>query len=252
MVYKILFSNLGYARGINGTIAQHARYFYRHFYTSRAVQNRVLAEMTGIIATHDPDLCCMVELDSGAWNNQHVNQMTCLAGSCYLFQHYADKYRENSVISLLPFHQGKSNGFMAKHELPFQKLYFKHGTKRLIYHLQLDCGVHVLFAHFSLNRIVRAHQFAEIRDIVHALPAPVIILGDFNIMRGFGELAPLLTDGKLCVLNDENAPTFTFGRRRMTLDLCVCSAELAGRIDLHVIAQPFSDHDALLVELRDT
>src|SRR5262249_1023438 len=77
----------------------------------------------------------------------------------------------------------------------------------------------------------------------------VILLGDFNIHAGFGELAPLLHENELEVLNKEEHPTFTFHKKQMALDLCICSRAIAPHIDLRIIPQPYSDHAALLLKV---
>lgn len=76
-------------------------------------------------------------------------------------------------------------------------------------------------------------------------------MGDLNIMSGYAELAPLIAGSDLRVLNDEAIPTFKLHTHRLSLDLCICSRRLADRCDLRVVAMPFSDHDALVVDMRD-
>lgn len=249
MGYTILFSNIGYARGIDGSLQQHIGRVGRHFYCAVPVQEQVLAQLRAIMAAENPDLCCFVEIDSGSLHSARHNQLRALLNDEYRHHDIADKYGHNSLLGRLPLHAGKSNAFVARHDLPFSRLYFRHGTKRLIYRLALPDGIILYFAHFSLQKDVRVRQFEEVRGHILNETRPVILLADFNISQGFGELRPLLDDTGLVVLNREDEHTFTFHRRRQALDLCLCSKALAPRIDLRIVPQPFSDHHALLLRL---
>lgn len=247
---KILFSNIGYAKGIDGSLWQHVVMSGRHFYCPVPVQQQVLNQMRAIIDDTQPDICCFVEVDSGSFHSAGLNHIEALKDEAYRFHDISAKYGEDNALRNFWFHRGKSNGFIARAEFPFERLYFKNGTKRLVYKIGLADGITLYFAHFSLNRQTRLHQFNEIKALV-GVPGEVIILADFNIMAGFSELKPLIDDGNLRLLNDEAEPTFRFHTRQRTLDLCLCSASLADRLSLRVIPQPFSDHAALLVELQN-
>lgn len=249
MSYKILFSNIGYAKGIDGSLAQHLKGLGRHLYNRLPVQKHVLRQLKGIIDGESPDVCCFVEIDGGSLHSAYHNQMSSLADETYRFHDIMGKYGEDRWISRAWFHRGKSNGFIAKREVPFERLYFRSGTKRLIYKLMLPGEINLFFAHFSLNWKTRVRQMQEVLELIRASRGEVILMADFNIMRGFSELQPLLEDGTLRILNIENAPTFKFHKRRMTLDVCLVSETLASRAQLRIIEQPFSDHQALLVEI---
>lgn len=247
MAYKIFFSNIGYAKGIDGTLWQHICRIHRHLYCGLPLQQQVLSQLKAIIMAEQPDLCCLVEIDRGSFHSSYYNQMLALLDEEYHFHDIADKYGEGNQIGRMPFFQGKSNAFLARTPLPYERLYFKYGAKRLIYRIQLPGNVFLFFAHFSLQARVRAQQFDEVRRLIEASPGEAIILADFNIMQGFDELKGLL-GSDLVLLNGEKDYTFTLHRSRWVLDLCICSRALAPRLRLEIIQQPFSDHAALLVE----
>lgn len=248
MSYKILFSNIGYAKGMNGSLWQHLAYFPRHFYTTHIVQRRVLEQLKQIIEAEDPDLCCFVEIDQGSIYMGRFDQIALLKDTRYKFHDISDKYGPKNLIGRMPFHKGKSNAFVAKTNLVFERRYFAHGSKKLLYSIVLPGDVVLFFAHFSLSRKVRLKQFDELKKKLSD-NQKIILLGDFNIMHGFAELDPLLLDTNLQLINRYNEPTFRFYRTHHVLDLCLCSKELIGKLSLKVIPQPFSDHAALLVEL---
>lgn len=250
MGYKILFSNIGYARGIDGTLKQHVLRFWRHFYCSIPLQQEVLGQLRGIMDENRPDICCFVEIDEGSPHSGYFNQVRYLLDGDYTFHDSAGKYGPNDWLARLPLHIGKVSAFMAREKLEYGRLYFSNGSKRLIHAVQLPGSVTLYFTHFSLQGSVRALQFKEMREIVTNSGRPAIIMADFNILNGFGELSPLLDGTDLRLLNNENEHTFTLHTRRHVLDLCIASAGIADKMKLQVIPQPFSDHAALLAEIN--
>jgi len=250
MVQKILFSNIGYAKGIDGTLWQHLSRAGRYLYCRVPTQTLVLGQLKAIIDLEQPDLCCFVEIDSGSLHSAYLNQLKTLMDDDYYFFDIANKYGQGNWRQYMPLSKGRSNAFMSKRELKFDRLYFKHGTKRLMYRVELHGNIHVFFAHFSLDRRVRVRQLEDVRALMEACPGESILLADFNIMYGFSELDPLLKESEFMLLSKEDRHTFTFHNRKLALDLCICSKSLSERITLKVVDQPFSDHEALLVEVR--
>jgi endonuclease/exonuclease/phosphatase family metal-dependent hydrolase len=248
---KILFSNLGYARGIDGSLWQHISRLGRHFYVSAPVQQRALLQAKEIIRTEQPDICCFVEIDKGSFYSAHINQMDVLSDDTYCHHDITNKYGDDYWLSKAPLHASKCNGFLAKTDVPFEKIYFRAGRKRLIYKLFLPGGIALYFAHFSLQADIRMRQFSELGQLILSDKNPSIVLADFNIFGGFSEVSGLLKNTGMRLLNRDDEPTFRFHQTRHILDLCLCSESLAGRIDLKIIPQPFSDHDALFLDLKD-
>jgi len=246
---KILFSNMGYAKGIDGTLWQHVTRAGRHLYCPVPVQTQILGQLKDIMIREQPDLCCFVEIDQGSFHSAYLNQLQYLVTDDYRYFDIANKYGENNWRRKVPLYGGRSNAFLSRLDLPFDRLYFRNGTKRLLYRLKLPDNIYVLFSHFSLDRKVREKQFGEVSDMIRHSPGDVILLADFNIMHGFGELDALLEQTNLKILNDEKLSTFQFYLKELALDLCLCSASLEKSLSLTVIDQPYSDHDALLVTL---
>ena len=248
---KILFSNLGYARGIDGSLWHHVSRVGRHFYCTVSPQQLVLSQLKDVMNREEPDLCCFVEIDKGAFHSSYFNQMEALRDESYRYHDLTNKYGEDYWLSRLPFHTSKCNGFLAKHEFQFEKLFFKVGRKRLIYRMILPENVVVYFAHFSLQAPIRALQFDEISDLITQDGRPSILLADFNIFQGFSEIAMLLNKAGLRLMNRDNEYTFKFHKRQHILDLCLATDDIADRIDLKIIPQPYSDHAALFLELKE-
>lgn len=249
MAFKVLFSNIAYAKDISGTLWHHISRMNRHLYCSINVQEKALGQLKEIINVHKPDLCCLVEIDSGSVHCGYFNQMKALLDEDYRFSDVTGKYGEKNPVGKLPMMAGKSNGFLAKHDLPFKKLFLSHGTKRLIYQITLPGNITLFFTHFALSKDIRKKQLEETRELVKNTPGEVILMGDFNILKGFSELEPLLHKNNLHLLNTSTEHTFTFHRRKLILDLCICTEGLAKDAKLQIIPQPFSDHAALLLTI---
>lgn len=246
---KILLSNLGYARGINGCLAHHVRYAHRHIFCNHVVQGQALDQLAAILREESPDICCFVEIDSGSFDTAHYDQLAHLLTDDYPQYDVENKYAQGSILRTLAFTRGKSNAFIARKRYPFSKTYFDSGTKRLIYRITITEGLTLFFAHFSLKRKVREQQLAQARGLMHDTEGEVIFMGDFNILSGLGELSPLLEDEGLVLMNRPDMPTFTFHQRRLLLDLCLCTPGIAAHTALRVIPQPYSDHAALVAEV---
>lgn len=249
--YKIFMGNLGYLRGINGQLSDHFRYFSRYLYCPIDAQKKAVRQLTSLLESESPDVCCFLEIDKGSSDSANFNQIEALLSDQYPFYDCENKYGLSSRLRSLPHSRGKSNAFIAKQELPYEKIYFENGTKRLVYKIVLPSKHTLFFTHFSLRESVRKKQFAEVKQLLKVTGGECIVLGDFNIWNGFGELSELMGDGTLHLLSMENVPTFTFHRFRKALDLCICTKGVAPLLKLRILHQPYSDHSALLLEIEE-
>lgn len=249
-MWKILMSNLGYARGLNGSLGHHLRYAHRHIYCSKSTQEKVLREFKQIILREQPDLCCLVEIDKGGFFSANLNQIEALLDPHYHFHDIANKYGSKKGFSFLPVIASKCNAFFAHRPLEFERIYLARGFKRLVYKIQLEPELTLFFAHFSLKREVRLRQFVELGELLKKLNSDAIVMGDFNILTGLEEIGPWMEEAGLVLLNDPKETTFRFHNQRKLLDLCFCSAPLKARARLRVLEQHYSDHAALMLEVN--
>lgn len=246
--FKILFGNLGYARGIDGKLSQHILYMHRHFYASARAQKRALCQVSETVARENPDLCCFAEIDEGSFTSGGLNQVEALLNPTHCHFDIANKYGVTSRLRQFFLTKGKSLAFISKRAYPYEKIYFENGTKRLIYRIALGDGLTLFFAHFSLSKTTRRKQLIEARRLMLEADGEAIFLGDFNILSGTEELEPLLKGGSLVLMNGVK-PTFKFHRRELVLDLCICTAGIAQQSKLSIVALPCSDHDAIMLEI---
>lgn len=247
---RILMSNIGYARGLSGSLSHHLLLAHRHFYCSPAVQQNVLDELKKLILKEKPDLCCLVEIERGALASGYFNQLYHLLDERYRFHDIANKYAEKGGLMSLPIMESKCNAFFSNRPFGFEKLYLAAGWKRLVYKIALRPHLTLFFSHFSLRRSLRARQFLELRKILDHTPGEHILMGDFNILTGLEELHPLMEGTDLALLNNPGEMTFRFHRQHRLLDLCICPEKMRDKVQLRVLPQPYSDHAALLLHLH--
>jgi endonuclease/exonuclease/phosphatase family metal-dependent hydrolase len=247
--YKILFSNLGYARGISGRLSEHIRYAHRHFYCPPSIQRQSLDQLKQLIKEVGPDLCCFVEIDQGSFGPARFNQLKHLVSENHAFSDIENKYAPDSLLRSLTATSGKSNAFISRKKYDFEKIYFTCGFKRLVYKIKVTEDITLFFAHFSLKKSVRTRQLLEARDLMRREEGEVIFLGDFNILSGLQEIEPLLDEGRFTLLNQPDVPTFFFHKHELVLDLCVCSLPIGKNASLKVLPQSYSDHAALILEV---
>ncbi len=235
--YKILLSNVGYATGLNGSYKDYFLKFYRYIFRSKSITNTVLKKLKTLIKNEKPDVCCLIEVE-----NTHLKT---LAQDTNAHVEFSNKYGQKSFLRKLPLFQKKGNGILTTLDIPFQKHFFKHGTKKLIYEVQLNTDTSIFMAHFSLNKSTRTKQFQEINTLIKN-KRNVIICGDFNIFDGLSELTPLLKDTDLHMVNKPNDKTFPSYRPKHILDIFITSKNIEIN-ELKVLSVPFSDHLPVLL-----
>src|SRR5690606_37374907 len=120
---------------------------------------QVLQQLQHLITTEQPDLGCLIEIDKGSFNSAYVNQLEHLIDEQYRYYDIENKYGETGHMRHLPVSEGKCIAFFSNQQVGFQKLYFTHGAKRLVYRIKPEKNVTIFFAHFSLRRSTRLQQF---------------------------------------------------------------------------------------------
>lgn len=252
MQHRILVSNLGYARDIDGTLLPHISRGFRHFRTATRIQISSLDAYRAIVQSAQPDLCCMLEIDTGSFTSGWFNQFEYLSDPSYPYRDVCSKYSIDGALSRFILTKGKSNGFMAKRSYAFERLYLSQGSKRLIYRIVLEEGLALFFTHLSLKNNTRSQQLKELRMLADKEAGDVLIAGDFNILAGIDELNIFLGDKQYQLLNNPQQGTFTLFGKHYLLDICVASSRIAAYTKLQIIDQPFSDHDALFIVIEKT
>ncbi|HVE73016.1 MAG TPA: endonuclease/exonuclease/phosphatase family protein [Thermoanaerobaculia bacterium] len=98
-----------------------------------------------------------------------------------------------------------------------------------------------------LLRVARMRQVAEMGDIIARGSLPHVLVGDFNVPPGAGEIQTLLSHGHLRVIGDPRESTFPMTRQR--LDYIFADPRWEA-VSTDVIRRGPSDHWAITAELR--
>ncbi len=238
--FRILLFNVGYATALDGSVRNYFLRFYRYLYTPREIIRRVRRAIYHLLQKEQPDVCCFVEIHKkhGCMPHPHI----------YTSSDVSNKYGLHSILRRLPFFRDNCNGFFAKGDLPFRKIYFKSGTKKLIYEILLRDDLSLFLMHFSLDRRLRQKQFNELKQIVKSRPN-VILCGDFNIFRGRKEIENLARECNLQIVNSPSEATFPAVNPKMTLDLFLCPRGLQAHARVIPGIQA-SDHLPVLLEMQ--
>ena len=215
--FRILLFNVGYATALDGSVRNYLLQFYRYLYTPQYILRQVRQVIYHLLQKEQPDVCCFIEIHKKHGNVPHPH--------VYTSSDVDNKYGMHSVLRKLPFFRDNCNGFFAKGDLPHRKIYFKNGTKKLIYEILLRDDLSLFLVHFSLERRVRRLQCDELRHIIQSRKN-VILCGDFNIFRGQKELESLARDCGLVIMNAPGAGTFPAVNPRKALDLFLCPPHL--------------------------
>lgn len=207
--------NLGYCSGLNGSLSDYVLHGARYLHTPRRIAVSVADAVRKLTETEIPDICCFLELHKKSALVKDMRDYHC--------SDIEDKYGLRSLLRCLPFFRDNCNGFFARADVPFKKLFFTKGSKKLIYELEIENGGTLLMCHFSLSASVRQAQFRELETIIQ-LKNKVILCGDFNIFKGTDELAELMS---LCRLRSAvHSATFPAVRPKKTIDLFLCTEDI--------------------------
>ena len=236
---KVLLLNLGYESGLNGSWYDYVVHVLRYLHTPTEITKEVDEVLENMILREQPDICCFLEIHSNTALVKDLRQ--------YSEHNISNKYGLHSLLRWLPFFSDNCNGFFCKKEVPYRKLYFRHGAKKLIYELEVADDLSLIMCHFSLTHIQRAEQFAELEAIIKKRKR-VIIGGDFNIFGGTKELQKLMLDCNLKLMN--NKATFPAVHPNKTFDLFLASENV--KITRCETVNNFrgSDHLPVILELK--
>ncbi len=214
---KILLYNVGYCTELNGSVRDYVLRGYRYLYTPKRVVSETLNQLNTLMEKEQPDICCLIEI--------HNNKRSKPVFSAYGFGDIDNKYGFNSLLRRLPFFRNNCNGFFSRKELSFQKHYFKSGTKKLVYEIQLQENVSLFMVHFSLKASTRKKQFEELKTFLDPKKQN-ILCGDFNTFNDTAELEAFALSCGLRMVNKPSEGTFPAKDPRKAIDLFLCSTTI--------------------------
>jgi endonuclease/exonuclease/phosphatase family metal-dependent hydrolase len=237
---KILLFNVGYATELDGSMREYLLRFYRYLYTPRYIIEAFRQRIAELLEQTQPDLCCFIEV--------HRDMQMLPDMQAYAYSNFENKYGVRSVLRHLPFFRNNCNGFLARKPLRCTKRFLRHGTKKLVYEIELADSASLLLAHLSLNAHVRRKQMEDLIELLKDRPR-TIVCGDFNTFGGSDEVQMLMDECNLELINPPSEATFPAVHPRKSLDLVLCPKSMKVhdfRVlhDVHV-----SDHLPVLVDV---
>lgn len=241
---RFLLYNIRYGTGSS-------RFFHLPFpfsgYLKPTVENT--ERIANFIASLNPDIVGLIEVDSGSYRTDRQNQAELIARRLGHFHVFQSKYRPNAFIRRLPVFSKQGNAFLTRETIHAQTFhYFQDGIKRLVIELELeDC---VLFlVHLSIFFRHRHHQLRDLYHLVKAVTKPVLVAGDFNLLWGDRELQLFLAATGLRSANTAGAPSHPSRAPKRQLDYILYGPGI--RIThFEIPAVRLSDHMPLLCDFE--
>lgn len=206
-----------------------------------------LQKIITFIASINPDILALVEVDSGSYRTGHFCQAQTIADTLGYEFVVEQKYGETSLAKRVPVLKNQSNALLTKHGIVAHRFhYFDKGVKRLVIQTELQ-EVAVFIVHLSLKYRHRQNQLEELHQIVKNTDKEVIIAGDFNTFWGSRELSLFLAATGLNNANAANAPSHPSHAPMRQIDFILHSDGI--RIDNFYIPDiRLSDHSPLICD----
>jgi len=171
------------------------------------------------------DIVCLAEVDGGSYRHNQCNQAESLASDKEWTYRFAGKYGSGSLFSHLPILSSQGNAVLSALPISsYSERTFSKGIKKTFLDVEFD-GFHVLLAHLSLGKRARKTQLQEMSRYCDQLSKPVILGGDFNLIYGDHELAPLTGTG-LKDADSKARPTFPSRMPKLRLDCMLTDKEI--------------------------
>jgi endonuclease/exonuclease/phosphatase family metal-dependent hydrolase len=246
---RLLFWNIGYAPGLNGSLKDYVLSGHRLVSLSEERQKEVLNAISDTIVTEKPDIALYAEISIGSRRNRQFNQHEYLLNTFDgVVEHAAHTKYRSKIIERMPMHRGNANGFISWVPCDLEELHLSVGRKTLVYFIKTEWAT-ILMVHLSLKEKIRRVQFQELAIMVNAITGPVVVCGDMNIFGGVGELDQFLKSTGLSL--PQNIPaTYPAFNPKLSLDLCLFKGFTT--VSVTSLASEASDHAPLLIETTGT
>jgi len=215
---RLLVYNIRYGTGGGGFCLPWSGYFRRTCSNLQAI--------TDFIASVDPDVIGLLEVDDGSYRSGRRNQAETIAQALGHYHTYRSKYGESSFVKRLPLMSKQGNAFLSKDTITGARFhYFTRGAKRLVIELELEDMV-IFLVHLALRYRVRHSQLNDLYDLVKGTPKPHVVAGDFNALWGDREIGLFMAATGLANANTHGLPSFPSWTPRRQLDFVLHSPDI--------------------------
>jgi len=243
---RVILYNIAYGTGAPKSMYGNLSTFHRYLRADLAHLDRIAK----FIEKKDPDLVCLIEVDTGSYRTRNLNQVEYLAEHLKHYCHSSVKYGENGIAKMMPILRKQANAILTRRKVPERNIHFLPvGFKRLIIELEFE-GVRFFLVHLALNARVRSRQIRHIIDIAGGKDGPMIIAGDFNAFKGEHEVQLLKDALGLVNPNKKGLPTYPSWNPKRQIDFFLCSRSLK-ILNFEIPDVKFSDHMPLLLDVQN-
>lgn len=241
---KIMFYNIAYCTGLNGSWRQYLSQTWRFFWLSLRARKKIAETLK----KEAPDVICLAEVDSGSFRNRFHSQAKQLAKNLsFPFSYTHSKYRRRSVWRFMNVIRKQHDSILSKRPGKFIRHELRSGMKKLVQEYIME-GISIFTVHLAvLSGRVRKKQLRELAKILKECPRPYVVCGDFNIHKGLSELKEFIHLTGLRRLIKQ--PTFPSFSPKRYLDLFFASPSIKVK-QAGVINVDYSDHLPVWVEIE--
>ncbi len=239
---RFLLYNIRYAAGIGRQF--HLPVPYSGYFKNTSCNLKRIVDFIKLI---HPDIIGLIEVDAGSFRSGKSNQAKAIAGELQHYHVYQCKYSNDSMAQKVPVLNKQGNAILTNREIVSQKFhYFSNGIKRLVIELELE-DFSIFLVHLSIKFRHRQYQLQDLHTLLKNIKKPVIVAGDFNVLRGDRELQLFLAATDLRNANSNGQPSHPSRAPRRQLDYIFHSPEI--RVTRFEIPQvKFSDHAPLVCD----
>lgn len=239
---RLLLYNIRYGTGHKN--GYHLPLPFAGFFKRTAVN---LQRIINFIASVNPDILALVEVDTGSYRTDYACQAQIIADALGYNYVVESKYRSNSLAQKVPVLKKQANALLTKQSVDdFYFHYFEQGVKRLVIQTNLQ-AIAVFIVHLSLKYRHRQNQLEYLHNLTNETDKEVIIAGDFNTFWGSRELNLFLAATGLNNANIANAPSHPSHAPQRQIDFILHSNGI--RIDNFYIPDVrLSDHSPLICD----
>jgi endonuclease/exonuclease/phosphatase family metal-dependent hydrolase len=211
--------------------------------------NGNLKKIVNFIASVNPDIIGLVEVDSGSFRSEKSNQAEAIAWELQHDHVYQSKYSASSVAQKLPLLNKQGNAILTNQEIVSQRFhYFQDVVKRLVIELEL-AEFSIFLVHLSIKFRHRQHQLQDLHSMIKNVQKPVIVAGDFNVLWGNRELQLFLAATGLRNANSNGQPSYPSRAPRRQLD-CIFHTPHIRITNFQIPQIKLSDHKPLVCEFE--
>jgi endonuclease/exonuclease/phosphatase family metal-dependent hydrolase len=240
---KIVFYNIAYCTGLNGSWLQYLGKMWRFFWLPFRARNRIIETLE----KEKADVICLAEVDEGSFRNRFRSQSRHLAQKLlFPFFYTQNIYRQWSMWKLMTLVRKQHDAILSHHPGQLKRHEFSVGGQKLV--LEYVVGnISIFSVHLSVvSKKVRRQQLKELAEITRNCPRPHLVCGDFNIFKGLEELRDFIRSTGLKRIIKK--PTFPSISPKQYLDIFLASPGIKV-LRSGVVESYCSDHLPVWVEI---